>query len=395
MSKAFKGHIPALDGVRGLAIGLVLAVHLFSNLMPWGGFFQNTLKQTFSYGSLGVEVFFVLSGFLITGILWDTKTKAGYFKNFYMRRFLRIFPLYYGVLALIALVAFGLPRLIALEPQLLSEMQTLQGLQGWLWSYGLNFYIWLHNVSDWAQLPYVSHFWSLCVEEHFYIFWPVLVFLFPRKKLIHVAMGMVVFSMLTRMGMYFAEANPLAVYALTFCRFDALCLGSILALVVRGENSAEAYVLWMKKTSRWLLGGGALFIVVSFFVTLGQKEGALWNVVKPLRETAFNVVFAGILASALVAGARSWVSLFFCSAFMRFLGRYSYGLYVYHAMVSYYFVSRNTLAFVQQWVANDLAATFLLGSFGCVLSCLIAFVSYHAFEKHFLKLKVFFEARGG
>ncbi|MCL2013013.1 MAG: acyltransferase [Cystobacterineae bacterium] len=393
MKNAFRGHIPALDGVRGLAIGLVLAVHLFSNLMPGGGFFHNALKQLLSYGALGVEVFFVLSGFLITGILYDTKTKAHFFKNFYMRRFLRIFPLYYGVLALIALVAFGLPQWVALEPQTLKEMHNLQGIQGWLWSYGLNFYIWLRHITDWAQLPYVSHFWSLCVEEHFYMFWPIVVFCLPRKPLIGVAMGLVAFSMFMRMGMYFAELNPLAIYALTFCRFDALCLGGILALVVRSNHSAEHHLRWMRKAALWLLGIGALFVLLSFLLTWGQKDTPLWNFFRPLRETAFNVVFAGILAGALVAKPHSLVAGFFCSTFMRFLGRYSYGLYVYHAMLAYYFVSRNTLEFVQQWVPHALAATLLLGSLGCALSCAMAVLSYHIFEKHFLKLKSFFEAK--
>ncbi|MCL2626733.1 MAG: acyltransferase [Cystobacterineae bacterium] len=392
MKKAFEGHIPALDGIRGLAIGLVLTVHLFSNPMPWAGGLQNALKQLFSYGALGVEVFFVLSGFLITGILYDTKTKPYFFKNFYMRRFLRIFPLYYGVLALIALVAFGLPHLAPLGPQTLGEMHTLQSIQGWLWSYGLNFYIWLCNVTDWAQLPYVSHFWSLCVEEHFYILWPLLVFFFSRKTLIRMAVGLIAFSLATRLAMYAAGANPLAIYALTFCRFDALCLGGILALVARGDNTPEHHVQWMRKASHWLLGCGGLFILLSFLATAGQKDSTLWNVFRPLRETAFNVVFAGILATALSAKPRSLVSAFFCSKLMRFLGRYSYGLYVYHAMVAYFLVSRNALAFVKEWVPHDLAATFVLGGFGCLVSCLLAVVSYHAFEKHFLKLKALFES---
>ena len=380
-----------MDGIRGLAIGLVLAVHLFSNPMPWAGAFQNALKQLFSYGALGVEVFFVLSGFLITGILYDTKAKPHFFKNFYMRRLLRIFPLYYGVLALIALVAFGLPKLATLGPQTLGEMHTLQSIQGWLWSYGLNFYIWLRNVTEWAQLPYVSHFWSLCVEEHFYMLWPFLVFFFPRKTLVYMAGGLIVFSLATRLGMYAVEANPLAIYALTFCRFDALCLGGILALVVRGGNTPEHYVRWMRKTGYWLLGGGGLFILFSFLVTAGQKDSTLWNVFRPLRETAFNVVFAGILAMAITAKPRSLTWAFFCSKFMGFLGRYSYGLYVYHAMVAYFLISRNGLEFVKQWVPNEVAAAFVLGSFGCLVSCLMAVVSYHAFEKHFLKLKTFFE----
>ena len=119
-----------------------------------------------NYGSYGVDLFFILSGFLITGILFDARNEPNYFRNFYMRRVLRIFPLYYGVLALVFLVAPLIP---------IFQGKTLDYLldrQAWAWLYGVNIYIAIQG--DWA-FSYLEHLWSLCVEEHFYFVWPLVV----------------------------------------------------------------------------------------------------------------------------------------------------------------------------------------------------------------------------
>src|SRR5262249_49808445 len=135
---------------------------------------QRLVIKAASYGMLGVDLFFVLSGFLITGLLLDAKGRPHYFRNFYARRTLRIFPLYYLVLAALFLV---LPHLATLP----MNLETAREHQGWLWAYVANFYI--AAQSSWAALSYVSHFWSLAIEEHFYLIWPALVFLTTRETL--------------------------------------------------------------------------------------------------------------------------------------------------------------------------------------------------------------------
>ena len=149
--------MPVLDGVRGLAIALVLVLHFIGDARPTSSF-ERGLMFVCGYGGYGVDLFFVLSGFLITGILCDARSDRFYFRNFYMRRALRIFPLYYAVLALLFWV---IPRIPALNGP---TLQALLSRQGWAWLYGANLLdAWRGEFS----LPYIDHFWSLAVEEHF------------------------------------------------------------------------------------------------------------------------------------------------------------------------------------------------------------------------------------
>ena len=157
---ALRGHMPVLDGVRGLAILMVMFLHFVGNVPPQGRI-EDAIAGVTNYGSYGVELFFVLSGFLITGILYDSRDEPRHFRNFYMRRVLRIFPLYYGVLAL---VFFAAP-LIALFRG--PTLDYLVDRQAWAWLYAVNIYIAKNGA--WS-FSYLDHFWSLAIEAHVYLF---------------------------------------------------------------------------------------------------------------------------------------------------------------------------------------------------------------------------------
>ena len=223
-------HIPALDGVRGLAIALVMLHHfatgMNSRVPAFRAFFG--LAET---GWVGVDLFFALSGYLITGILFDAKAAPRhYFRNFYMRRALRIVPLYYATLALAILPTAGpLARSEALG------LRTIRGEQAWYWLYGVN----LLQAMRGRFYP-LGNYWTLSVEEHFYLLWPIAAFLLSRRALMACAAALFAIALATRLGMIAAHANPIAIYVLTPCRMDTLAAGAFVALAARGPGGLAA-----------------------------------------------------------------------------------------------------------------------------------------------------------
>jgi peptidoglycan/LPS O-acetylase OafA/YrhL len=309
-------HVPSLDGVRGIAILLVLFHHftLFdpvTSIGAWFGFFA-------LLGWSGVDLFFVLSGFLITGILLDARGSGRYFSSFYMRRVLRIFPLYYLVVALSFVVLPQFPRW--------HELLAGRGpyVQWPYWTYLVNFAIaergdFTHGVLDVA--------WSLAIEEQFYLLWPAVVWLLRPAWLGALCLGIVVGVPVLRWIALDAGVEPVDTYVLPYYRADALAMGALLAwLRARGQLDL------LRGAGPWVFVGGAAG-AVACAVAAG---GAWWW--EPLTQrigySMFAIAGAGLVIVASTWNDRSVLQRMLRVGWLRAFGKYSYAIYLLHLPVS-------------------------------------------------------------
>lgn len=368
------GHMPVLDGVRGLAILMVLVFHFVGNTLPSTPV-ERVIVSVTNYGSYGVELFFVLSGFLITGILYDAQNKPHYFRNFYIRRVLRIFPLYYGVLALVFIVAPLIPQLQG------PTLDYLVDRQAWAWLYAVNIYI--GRTGDWS-FSYLDHFWSLAIEEHFYLFWPLVVFLLARRPRVLIAASLATSlgAMLARLIGSLVGLSWWTTYVITPFRLDGLALGAFLAVIARQPGGLEWLVRVLPRLAAVL--GGLLAITFAWTI-LVSRQGL--ELVLPVRAALILMLLACLLVWALIAPKRSATSRFFRSRSMVFLGTYSYGLYVYHHFISYYLTTNRTEVQLARLLGSHAAAVALQATLGASVSLAVAYVSYELFERRFLNLK--------
>ena len=356
---------------------MVMAVHFVGDA-PAGTLAERAVVKAASYGLLGVDLFFVLSGFLITGLLLEAKGEPHYFRNFYARRTLRIFPLYYFVLAVLFLL---LPRLVTPSPLL----EVARSHQAWLWTYTSNFYI--ATTSSWYSLTYVSHFWSLAIEEHFYLLWPLVVFTFRRAVLERICVAVLVGGLALRIGLALAGVSELSISVLTPCRIDTLCVGGVLALLVRREGGAEWAV---GRSGRAALGLGTAIVLLSAFCATAR-----WGlpVLHQIRNSLYGLFF-GTLTLLSLKKRDNLVARAFQSRLLRFFGKYSYGFYVYHGILTWYLLEIGVDARLDALLGHHGLAIAARTVLGVGLSLVIAVPSYQLLEKRFLALKRYFEGRG-
>jgi peptidoglycan/LPS O-acetylase OafA/YrhL len=370
-------HVPELDGVRGVAILGVMVLHFVGGLNAQN-FAERALVKLSTYGVWGVDLFFVLSGFLITGILHDAKGSPHYFRNFYARRTLRIFPLYYAVLLILML----LPA--AALADWFPGLGETQRVQGYLWTYLTNFYI---GSTGGFTVPYVSHFWSLAVEEHFYLFWPFVIGTLSLSAGKRMCLLLSSVALALRIAVSWSTPEALQAVVWTPCRLDALCCGAWFALALRTPGQREHIQSWCRR----LVPGAGLFIVLlSGFHALSVQADA---VVLPLRGSALALWFGACIVALTSEATPRVVRQAFRGSWLVVLGKYSYGLYVFHGIVAYcmhqqHWESRFT-ALLGSHVLGGAAVT--VAGFG--LSFAIAYASFEWFERPVLKLKRYFEYR--
>ncbi len=368
-------HVPSLDGIRGIAILLVLVYHSvrYGGMQPTA-----TLDQIFftlgRVGWSGVDLFFVLSGFLITGILCDAKGDDGYFRHFYARRILRIFPLYYGFLSVYFVI---LPSLTSHGAQFSFPWKD----QIWYWTYFVNVETALKGG---APVPALVHFWSLAVEEQFYLVWPWVVFALSRRTLMRACMAIVVGSLGLRVALRFMTHLPFAAYVLTPSRMDALALGGLLALVAREPDGLTRLARWARPAT--ILS--AVFLGMIFVWRHGLAF--LDAVVQTIGFSLVAIFFAGIVVIALVSPPGTVGGRLFAHRFLRFFGRYSYALYVFHHPIMFYMSSFFSVARLPRLAGSQLPSQLAFTTVAASVSLAAALLSWHLYETQFLKLKALF-----
>lgn len=331
-----------LDGLRALAVGVVMMSHYapdgFHLGIPWGGF--------------GVHLFFIISGFLITRILRKAigKPLSRSLLIFYVRRFLRIFPLYYFCLLWISVLGWGLDF----------------GLEAlWHWGYASNWLFW--QQGSWAGS--ISHFWSLAVEEQFYLVWPLLILSVRDEK-----QGLCVATLLMLSGLIFRLAAPYwligetALWQITtLACLESLGLGALLAFCWREMEVS---------TLGWLNAFSSVLLVFSIVLVYKCQLPEEW------RFQAF-LVWATVTVWYLSRARNTAMDWFFLNPSVRFLGMISYGLYVWHPFMGIlWHAVAGSLRF-PEWLEWHWGA--IIGK--SALTVVFATMTWYGFEKPLLRLK--------
>ncbi len=377
MRQILSGYVPQLDALRALAI---LAV-IFHNIDTYSlenpvGLFVKLVNFTSNAGWVGVQLFFVLSGFLITGILLDGRGAPHQLRNFYMRRVLRIFPVYYAFL----LIAFVLLPTLSIMPKWLEGSYAHQF---WYWSYLIN----------WAE-PFLGpdvklgHIWSLAVEEQFYILWPFLVIAVKRRTLVYVCIGLILSAILTRALLVYHDPvfAAKAAYTFSIARWDSLALGALLALAVRDGIWYERLRVWTPRIALPLVC--AMLVQIVWVRDFRPVTGTLGF----MNQTTVALLFAALIFASIAPGVSRSRALQrgLLNPTLRSIGKYSYAMYIAHIPIIYIWFSTLGLPPLQHqaWQqAGTIAYNFLVVSLLCIA---VAFVSWHLLEQPFLGLKRYF-----
>ena len=350
-------YLPYLEGIRGLGFLLVFLVHYFNpyQIARQGTVLFRVLTGLEPITFLAVPVFFVLSGYLIGDILHSTRFREGYFRVFYCRRVVRVFPVYYLALLIIAFVESSL-------------------------RFPLDYHFWTHflfiqnlfpDYQSYDSPAVLIHYWSLATEEQFYLLWPLVVWLFPeRRKLLGIASLFIVLICGIRLAAPHFYSSPEQIHLLSLTRADAILLGVLLALIRR-----EAIFERIKPIAKWIALAGIAAVVVWAL----RKGEAL---PKTFRGEQFMVPWMNFTALAAVVALMeegSWFNRVCSKRWLCWLGRRSYSLYIIH-FTYYRCFSRYLIPYLSRRIPHGLSVV-ISGAIALSLTILLAMLSYRFIEK--------------
>jgi peptidoglycan/LPS O-acetylase OafA/YrhL len=356
--------IPALDGFRGLAI-LMVTLYRFAEVSLTSEVIGKLPSQAIYLGASGVDFFFVLSGFLITGILVDAKHEAtSYFARFYYRRCLRIFPLYFATLVLLLVI---LP--VGWGNTTIGD--EIRGDVIHLWIYTMNLKMaWLN---DWCYGS-LNHFWSLAIEEQYYLVWPLVVYGLGPRALLRFCLGTLCLCAAARIGFSFAELGSVSEKTFTLFRLDGLLLGASAALLIRNLKS------WQDLLATFRLAGCACGVLYLGTLMLGGSD-------LTLRYTLISGVAVCLLLATIAAPAGSLEHRMLDNVPLRSLGKYSYAMYVFQAPLIPLLQPWVSVDSLRAMIGNPILAGLLYIGLMFSLTYFAAVGSWHGFEKWFLQFR--------
>jgi len=342
--------IPEIDGLRALAIIMVIAYHYFNNLLSVNSTSLYYLKLLTNQMWSGVDLFFIISGFLISTLLFKSRGRASYFKDFYIKRFFRIFPIYYGVLILYVFIRYFSCHVI------------LEGDEIPMWSYFVylqNFFFAKYNN---LGVSILSVSWSLAVEEQFYLVWPIMIYIFNRKNFLVFLCILLALCLLVR----FSVSNDYTRIFVLPSRMDGLILGSLIGYLYVFYNDV------LKKIS------------ISLIIIIGSLVCFFYYIMIFLIDSNFMgvnvfpiVIFYSVLLLLVLNSRELFIKRLLRNKLLYHISSISYGVYLYHMIII-------SLFFYIFKGSNPSLTTYLdliLITISLIVTYLVSYVSFHKIER--------------
>jgi peptidoglycan/LPS O-acetylase OafA/YrhL len=352
MHNALPKHIASLDGLRAFAILAVIFHHAGEYFLLREPNPSEILTYVVENGGRGVELFFALSGFLITGILLDTRERNDYFGRFYWRRALRIWPLYYGFLFAV----------------LLFHSKTFRGLGFAPFALYYRNFLGPDPISDFT----LGHFWSLCVEEQFYLIWPIVICFCAKRFQLPLVIVLMATALLIRLHFVHSGLDSYILMRLPFCRMDSLLSGAAVAILVRRRS-----LRFVRNVSWFATISGLTAIALCSLPGASSQRFLL------IGSTGSSLLFGGIVGLC-VTGLRRLTSKVLGSSFLGAISTRSYAMYVFHLVPLW-----GTVLLLAHW--NRMPQKRVSG-YGLIAAIMLvtyalSWLSWRFFEQPILRLK--------